>query len=118
MELANHERFFAANQDLRDFLRRTEGLASRSDTLNEEELKVVWPRLPDLAREVEHESNCEILDAELQEEIAAYVKNLRALQQAVETIRCVMLTRGAELEAAKRHNRSLEGWGRAYRQTM
>jgi hypothetical protein len=114
MELAKHQRFFAANQELRDFLRRAEGLASQSGTVNEEELNAIWPRLPDLAPEVEDTAGCEMLDDELQEEIAAYVKNFRALQQTVETIRCVILARHAELEAPKRQLRGLHGWGHAY----
>lgn len=118
MERAKHKRFFAANQELRDFLRRAEGLASWSDTVSEDELKAIWLRLLELAPEVEDASGCATLDAELQEEIAAYVKNLRALQQAVETIRCVMLARHTELLAAKRHLHGLAGWAQAYQQTM
>jgi hypothetical protein len=118
MERAKHSRFFAANQELRTFLRRAEGLASWSDTISEEALMAIWHRLLDLAPEVEDASGCEMLDVELQEEIAAYVKNLRALQQAVETIRCVMLARHAELLETKRHLHGLAGWVHAYRQTM
>lgn len=118
MERAKHKRFFAANQELRDLLRRAEGLASWSDTASEEELKAIWHRLLDLAPEVEEGSGCEMLDALLQEEIAAYVKNLRALQQAVETIRCVMLARHAQPQAARLHLHGLEGWVHAYHQTM
>jgi hypothetical protein len=118
MERAKHKRFFAANQELRDFMHRAEGLASWSDTASEEELEAVWHRLLDLAPEVEDASGCEMLDAQLQEEIAAYVKNLRALQQAVETIRCVMLARHAQPLAAKLHPRGLEGWLDAYHQAM
>ena len=84
-------------------LRRAEALASRSNTLKEEELEAVWPCLLDLTPEAEDEYGCEMLDDELHEEIAAYVKNLRSLQQTIETIRCVMLARGAESEPTRRH---------------
>jgi hypothetical protein len=118
MERAKHQRFFAANRELRDFLRRAEGLASQSGTANEEELNAIWPRLQDLAAVAEDTGGCETLDDELQEEIAAYVKNLRALQQTVETIRCVMLARCAQPETPQRQLRGLHGWGHAYQLTL
>jgi hypothetical protein len=91
VEHTKHQRFFAANLELRGFLRRAEALASRSDTLKEEELEAIWPVLVDLTPEAEDAYSCEMLDGELQHEIAEYVKSLRSLQQAIETIRCVML---------------------------
>jgi hypothetical protein len=100
VERVNHHRFFAANRELRGFLRRAEALASRSDALKEEELEAIWPCPLDLMPEVEDAYGCEMLDDELQEEIAVYVKNLRSLQQAIETIRCVLLARGAAPEPA------------------
>ena len=115
---ARHKRFLAANRELRAFLRRAEGLASWADTASEEELRTIWRRLVELAPEVKDISSCETLDAEIQAEIAAYVKNLRALQQAAETIRCVMLARQAELRAAKKHLEGLQSWLCAYRQTV
>jgi hypothetical protein len=118
MERLMHKRFFAANQELRGFLRRAEGLAIWSDTVSEEELKTIWHRMLELAPEVKDASACDTLDAELQEEIAAYVKNLKALQQAVETIRCVMLARRAVLDSTRRHLDGLQGWVHAYQQTM
>jgi hypothetical protein len=115
---ARHKQFVAANLQLRAFLRKAEGLASWAETVNEEELRAIWGGLVELAPQVKDEPACETLDLELQEEIAAYVKNLRALQEAAETIRCVMLARRAELETAKRHLVGLQGWVHAYRQTV
>jgi hypothetical protein len=118
MERAKHQRFVAANRELRDFLRRTEGIAGGAGAVSEAELKVIWLHLVSLAPEIEGASSCETLDADLQEEIAAYVKNLRELQRAIETIRCVMLARNVELQAAKRHLDGLRGWVQAYQRTM
>jgi hypothetical protein len=118
MELAKHNRFFVANLELRQLLRRAEGLASCSDSVNEEELKPISARLLELASEIESGPVSDMLDAELQEEIAPYVKNFRALQQAIETIRCVMLVRSMELETAKPYFRSITEWRHAYQQTM
>jgi hypothetical protein len=118
MEHTKHPRFFAANLELRSFLRRAEALASRSDTLKEEELEAIWPVLVDLTPEVEDAYGCEMLDGELQHEIAAYVKSLRSLQQAIETIRCVMLARGAEPELTKSTLGVLDGKAQAPQQII
>lgn len=115
---AKHKRFVAANLELRAFLRRAEGLAGWAETVSEEELRGIWHRLVELAPEMQDGTGCDTLDTELQEELAAYVKNLRALQEAAETIRCVMLVRRAELESAKQHLKGLQSWIHAYQLTM
>jgi len=63
-----------------------------------------------LAPEIGDASRSETLDTSLQHEIAEYVKNLRALQSVLEKVRCAMLARQVQLEAAKRHMDRLQGW--------
>jgi len=82
MKNQTHTRFLSANQKLRDFLRRAEGLATKSGTVTEKDLKQFSMRLMTLAPEIGDASRSETLDTSLQHEIAEYVKNLRALQGA------------------------------------
>jgi hypothetical protein len=105
-----HARFQSANQKLRDFLRRAEGLATRSGTVTESDLKQFSLRLITLAPEIGDASRSATLDTSLQQEIAEYVKNLRALQGALERVRCVMLARQVQLGAAKGRMDGLQGW--------
>jgi septal ring factor EnvC (AmiA/AmiB activator) len=105
-----HARFQSANQKLRDFLRRAEGLATRSGTVTERDLKQFSLRLITLAPEIGDASRSATLDTSLQQEIAEYVKNLRALQGALERVRCVMLARQVQLGAAKGRMDGLQGW--------
>jgi hypothetical protein len=105
-----HARFQSANQKLRDFLRRAEGLASKSGTVTERDLKQFSLRFITLAPEIGDASRSATLDTSLQQEIAEYVKNLRALQGALEKVRCVMLARQVQLGAAKGRMNRLQGW--------
>ncbi len=117
MDQTKHERFLSANQDLRDFLRRVENLANGTDTIADSDLKALSVRLSTLAPEVGDASRGETLDAGLRNEVAEYVKNLRALQIALERVRCIMLGRKVQLDSAKRHLYGLQGWVNAYNQT-
>lgn len=117
MENNQHARFLAANQELRGFLRRVENLANGTGTITDVDLKALSQRLTYLAPEVGDASRSETLDAGLRSEVAEYVKNLRALQEALEKVRCIMLARKDQLEGAKRHLVGLQGWVTAYSQT-
>jgi predicted nucleic acid-binding Zn-ribbon protein len=117
MGAEKHERFVSANDELRDFLHRVEGLASGTCSIGESDLQSLSQRLSNLAPEIGDASRGETLDADLQNEIAKYVKNLRALQTALEKVRCFMLARKMQLEAEKRHLDGLQGWVNAYNQT-
>jgi len=117
MDEHKHERFLAANQGLRDFLQRVEKLVTGTGTITDGDLKALSQRLSNLAPEVGDASRGETLDADLRSEIAEYVKNLRALQTALEKVRCIMLARKLQLEGAKRHLYGLQGWVNAYNQT-
>jgi ABC-type phosphate transport system auxiliary subunit len=117
MDNNKHERFLAANQELRDFLRRVEDLAKGAGTITDKDLKTLSQRLSTLAPEVGDAARGETLDAGLRTEVAEYVGNLRRLQSALEKVRCIMLARKMELEGAKRHLHGLQGWVNAYSQT-
>src|SRR5882724_7469062 len=103
MERHKHERFLSANQELRDFLQRVEGLTSGTCSISEGDLQALSRRLSNLAPEVGDASRSETLDASLRNEVAEYVNNLRALQTALEKVRCVMLARKMQIESQKRH---------------
>ena len=117
MDQHKHERFLSANQELRGFLRRVENLVNGTGTVTDVDLKALSQRLTYLAPEVGDASRGETLDAGLRIEVAEYVKNFRALQDALEKVRCIMLARKGQLEGAKRHLVGLQGWVSAYSQT-
>ena len=83
MDSTMHERFQSANQELLCFLQRVDGLAAGTCSFTEKDLRSLSRRLSILAPEVGDASRGETLDAGLQQEIAEYVKNLRALQIAL-----------------------------------
>ena len=117
MDRNKHERFLVANQELRDFLGKVEHLAKGTGTITDGDLKALSLRLSTLFPEVGDASRSETLDDNLRNEVAEYVKNLRALQVALESVRCIMLARKLQLEAARRHLNGLQGWVNAYGQT-
>jgi hypothetical protein len=112
-----HERFLSANEELRDFLKRIEGLASGTCSVSERDLHALSQRLSTLAPEIGDASRGETLDTGLRNEVAEYVRNLRSLQTALEKVRCIMLARKSQIETQKRHLDGLQGWVNAYRQT-
>lgn len=113
-----HERFAAANQELRGFLRRVDGLVRGTESVSEGDLRAVSQRIANLAPEVGDAARGATLDQQLQEEIAEYVRNLRALQTALEKVRCVMLARKVQIESAKRHVAGVKNWVEAYTHTL
>lgn len=113
-----YARFVAANEELRGFLYRVDGLVKGTEAVTEGDLRSVSQRIANLAPEVGDASRGAALDKELQEEIAQYVHNLRALQSALEKVRCVMLARKVQIESAKRHVEGVKGWVDAYTQTL
>jgi predicted nucleic acid-binding Zn-ribbon protein len=117
MERQKHERFQSANQELRTFLIRVDGLVAGTCSITEKDLQSLSQRMSSVAPEVGDASRGETLDAGLQSEIAEYVKNLRALQTALEKIRCFMLAHKLEIESDRRHLEGLHGWVTAYHQT-
>ena len=110
MENQTHARFLSANQELRDFLRRAEGMANKAGTVSEEDLEKISLRLMNLGPEVGDASRSETLDTGLLNEVAEYVKNLRALQSALEKVRGVIPARRARAKSDKRRTDGLQGW--------
>jgi len=102
-----HARFLLANQELRDFLRRAQGLANERRAVTEEELKIISARLITLAPEVGDAARGETLDAGLQGHIAEYVKNLGALVSTLEKVRNVTQSRRMPWETGKQHSDEL-----------
>jgi len=117
MERRKHERFLSANEELRNFLRRVENLIKGTGAVTEGDLKGLSQRLANLAPEVGDASRSETLDTDLRSEVAEYVRNLRALQTALEKVRCIMLSRKMQLDFSRRHLNGLHGWVKAYQQT-
>ena len=117
MENQKHERFAVANGVLSDFLQRVDGLAIGTESITESDLQTLSQRLSTLAPEVGDASRGEKLDEALQGEIGKYVRNLLALQSALEKVRWIMLARKAHPESAKRRLDGVEGWINAYGQT-
>jgi predicted nucleic acid-binding Zn-ribbon protein len=112
-----HEGFAMGNEELRQFLRKVDGLANGTASVSERDLRLLSERLSNLGPEIGDASRGEMLDASLQNEIAEYVRNLRALQSALERVRCIMLARKAQIEGAKRHLTGVQDWVNAYQQT-
>jgi hypothetical protein len=110
MENQTHERFFSANQELRDFLRRAEVLVKKLGTVSDEELETISQCLLNLSPAVGDASRSETLDTGLQGEIAEYVKNLKAFLGALERVRSMKLARRAQLKAANGQTGGLRGW--------
>ncbi len=108
MELHSHERFIAGNQELREILRRAEGVGSADGRVTEEDLTAIGVRLQNLTPEVGDASRSETLDVRSLGEVAEYVKNLRTLQQAIEKIRSAPADRRARSEPARRNGSSIQ----------
>ena len=100
MEIQPHARFLSANQELRDFLRLAEGLASQPGAVFERQLKTISMRLVNAPPGVGDAARSETLDAGLRSEIAEYVKNLRALMNTLKRARGLAVARRVHLETA------------------
>jgi len=118
MKRHKYECFVSANEELRDFLGRVECLVGGTGMITERDLRILSQYLAQLAPEVGNAAHDETLDASVRNEITQYVNNLRALQPALEKVRCFMLARKMQLETSKRHLNGVQGWVNAYNQTM
>jgi|HubBroStandDraft_6_1064221.scaffolds.fasta_scaffold106725_1 hypothetical protein len=117
MDDQKHERFLSANQELRGFLHRVENLVNGTGTITDGYLKALSQRLSNLAPEIGDASHSETLDAGSRNEVAEYVKNLRALQSALEKVHSIMLARKLQLKSSRRHLVGFQGWVNAHSQT-
>ncbi len=117
MDRQTYQHFAAANLELGVFLRKVDGLANGTELITEGDLQSLSRRLAELAPEVEGVPFQETPGDGMPNEVSEYVKNLRAVQAALETVHCVMLARKTHLDGARRHLRGLQGWVNAYQQT-
>jgi hypothetical protein len=111
------DRFLSANRELRNFLEQVDALARGTSDVGPGELRAIGRLLETMAPEIGEISPAVSLDAVLEAQIREYVGNLRALQAALEQVRCVMFARLTRIEAARQHMDGLQGWANAYRQT-
>jgi hypothetical protein len=117
MNFRKQEAFVSANQELSKFLRKVDCLANGTGSVTEADLLSLSRRIEALSQEVHNYPLAETVGDGVPNEVSEYVKNLRAVQAALETVRCVMLARKTQLDGAKRHLRGVQGWVNAYRQT-
>jgi hypothetical protein len=110
MELIDHERFLAGNEELRQLLRRANGVSNADGRATEADLLAIQARLQNLTPAIGDASRGETLDARLLGEVAEYINNLRALQTTIERIRNAPVDRRAPSENPKRQVESLESW--------
>jgi hypothetical protein len=111
------DRFLSANRDLRNFLERVDAMVHGTGDVSPGELPAIGRLLETMAPEIGEASHAASADAALQAQIQEYVGNLRALQAALEQVRCVMFARLTQIDAARQHMNGFQGWARAYRQT-
>lgn len=93
MREPNHERFTAANDMLRGFLKRLVQESNFSESVSEGDLRAVSEQICNPVSQVGEASRRATLDGYLQQQIAEYVHNLRALQDALEKMQCLLLAR-------------------------
>jgi hypothetical protein len=98
-----HERFLSANKELRGILRRTEGAAKGACKVTDADFQTLSRRLSNCDFSIGEASRAETLDAELRSELAEYIRNFRAIQQALEKVRVLTLARRMRLETTKPH---------------
>jgi hypothetical protein len=115
------DRFLSANRELRNFLQRVNGLVHGTGDVGPAELRALGGLLDAMAPEIADSSTAvsadAVLQAQFQEQFQEYVGNLRAVQESLEHVRCVMFARLTQIDAARQHMNGLQGWANAYRQT-
>jgi hypothetical protein len=117
MPTDRHGHFLSANCELRNFLERVDAMVHGTGDVGPGELRAIGRLLETMAPEIGEASHAVSADAALQAQIQEYAGNLRALQASLEQVRCVMLARLTQIEAARQHIAGLRGWANAYRQT-
>jgi hypothetical protein len=117
MDTQRQEQFVVANRELCLFLQRVDGLAHGTESVTEEDMLSLSRRLSTITPQVGDILASQANDEGQPNEIAEYIKNLRALQTALETVRVIMLAQKVHLDGARRHLQGLQGWVNAYQQT-
>lgn len=113
----HHNRLLYANRELRNFLERVNHLVHGTGEIAAVDLRALGQLLKSMAPEIAASSRDASADAALQAQVREYTGNLRALQASLEQVRCVLLARRAQIEAAQQHVDGFQGWASAYRQT-
>jgi hypothetical protein len=98
-----HIRFLSANKELRGILRQAEGAAKGACQVTDADFQTFSHRLSNCDFSIGDASRAETLDAELRSELAEYIRNFRAIQQALEKVRVLTLARRMRLETTKPH---------------
>lgn len=93
MKESNHERFAAANDVLRGFLRRLTSEANALESVSEGDLQSVSKQISEPPSEIGAASRGAALDEYLQREIAEYVRNFRDLQTTLDKMHLWMRAR-------------------------
>lgn len=107
----------SVNSELRDFLERADTLVHGTGDIDAGELGVVHRLLESTGARIGEASRSAAIDAALRAELQTYADRLRALEVSLNQVRCVVLARRAQLEAAQQHMHGLRDWVNAYRQT-
>jgi hypothetical protein len=104
------------NNELRIFLSGAQDFIGGSDTLEPIDLDRIRERIESLAPLVLHTQHSGCTDTSLKQELVEYVQHLEYLQSSLEKMRCTLLARRAQMEAARRHLDTTQAWLAAYRQ--
>jgi hypothetical protein len=110
-------RLLSANRELRSFLARVDGMVHGTADIGAGDLRELGRLLRSMAPEISEGSSHVSVDAALRALIQEYTGNLRALQSSLDQVRCVMLARRVQMEAAGQRLQGLQSWTSAYRQT-
>ena len=110
MEQHKHERFLSANEELRGLMRQAESAANGTNPSSWGDFQALSNRLSLRACSIGEASRVETLDADLRIRIAEYVRNFRAVQAALETVRRVMLGRQMQFQTTRQNFDGLQGY--------
>jgi len=112
-----YQQFAEANHEFSEFLRKVDGLTNGTESVTEGDLQSLSQSLAALAPMAGEVLAAQAHDNEQQNDVTEYIRNLRSLQTALETVHCVMLARKTQLDGARRHLHGVQGWVNAYQQT-
>lgn len=115
--LNDNKRLIFANRELRTFLNLVDALVQGRGDVVPADLRAIGRLLQSMAPEIGDPASRVSEDAERQALIEEYADSLRAVQTALEQVRCVMLARLTQMSAEQGRLGRLQGWARAYQQT-
>jgi hypothetical protein len=107
----------AANEQLgRSLARIDEALAGRA-AFTSEDLRAIAQPVRAMAAVIARAEQLRAAVPGLQHELEIYSRNLRDMDRAFERVRCLLLSRCAQIEARRGHLDSVRLWADAWRQT-